>query len=348
MKRIVKSFLIVCVAAALSVEVHAQSALFEQAMQLFQQRQWAQAAAAFAECEKNDPGKTSALLYRGKSLLNLGQFDDAAAALESYQQTHAHSEDAAYLFAYVRFRQNKPKESLQLFTAAARLKNPTADDLKIVALDYVLLGDYDDAARYLEKSLALDPASIEARYHLGRVLYQQNRFDLAIAAFQEVLRRDPGNVKAQDNLGLSLEARNEIDAAIAAYRKAIELDDGLAVPEEQPYLDLGILLAKSNRAQEAIPFLLRASTIAPHHGTVHYQLAKAYVELNLLEDARREGEKAVSLDPGDSSDHYLLGRIYQRTGKSEQAKEQFRITERLIREKSSDPKSGMASGTGPS
>jgi tetratricopeptide (TPR) repeat protein len=348
MRAAANTLLILCATAVFALQSLAQSSSFETAMQLFQQRRWTEAAAAFAECEKNQPCNTAAALYRGKSLVNLGQFEAAATALEKYQETHPQSDDAAYLLAYIRFRQDKPKESLQLFTAAARLKNPTADDLKVVALDYVLLADYDDAARYLEESLAMDPANTEARYHLGRVRYQQNRFDLAIAAFQEVLRRDPDNIKAEDNLGLSLEAKNEVDAAIAAYRQAIKLDENLTIHNEQPYLNLGMLLAKSNRTEEAIPLLIQASAIAPDSGKAHYQLAKVYFDSNRFEDARREAEKAVTLDPNESSNHYLLGRIYQRTGKGEMSKEQFRITEQLIHAKAKSANaSGMASGMTP-
>jgi len=341
------TFLLLSAGVLIVVQLFGQTPAFDQAMQLFQQRRWAEAAAAFQQCEKNDPAVTTALLHRGKALVNLGQFEDAASSLESYRQTHPQSDDAIYLLAYIRFRQNQPKESLRLFTAAASLKNPTADDLKVVALDYVLLGDYDDAARHLEESVAMDPGNIEARYHLGRVRYQQNRFDLAIAAFQEVVRLDPDNVKAQYNLGLSLEARNEMDGAIAAYREAIKLDANLPVHDEQPYLDMGSLLAKSGRMEEAIPLLVRASAITPNSGKVRYQLAKAYFDLNYFEDARREAERAVSLDPGESSDHYLLGRIYQRSGKRELAGEQFRLTEQLIHSKGTGSSNGMASGMTP-
>jgi tetratricopeptide (TPR) repeat protein len=343
MRTTANAFLILLAAAMFVLGAYAQSLSYEQAMQLFQHHHWAEAAVAFAQCEENAPGKTAASLYRGKALVNLGKFEEAAAALGAYQASHPQSDDAAYLLAYVRFRQNQPKESLKLFTAAARLHNPTADDLKVVALDYVLLGDYDDAARYLEESLALDPENVEARYHLGRVRYQQNRFDLAIAAFQEVLRREPGNVKAENNLGLSLEAKNEVEAALVAYRRAVKLAENLPVQDEQPYLNLGALLAKSGHTVEAIPWLVRATEIAPRSGKTHYQLARAYFDLNRFEEASKEAEKAVALDPGESADHYLLGRIDQRSGKSDLAKEQFRLTEQLIHSKSAGS-SGMASG----
>jgi tetratricopeptide (TPR) repeat protein len=126
-----------------------------------------------------------------------------------------------YLLAYVLFREDKPKESLQWFTDAAKLRTPTADDLKIVSFDYVLLNDYVDAGHYLESALEMDPNNLDARYYLGRVRYQQDRLDDAIAAFREVLGRDPSNVKAEDNLGLCLEGKNQVDQAIAAYEKAI-------------------------------------------------------------------------------------------------------------------------------
>jgi len=310
---------------------------------MFHARRWSDAAAAFEQCEQQDPGKTDALLYQGKSLVNLQKFDGATAALETYAKAHPQSDDAAYLLAYISFRQDKPKESLQRFADAAKLKPPSANDLMIVALDYVLLADYSDAAHYLESSLKMNPDDVEARYHLGRVRYQQNQFDLAIAAFEEVIKRDPGNVKAYDNLGLSLEAKNQVDPAIVAYRKAIDLDQSAASRSEQPYLNLGSLLARSNRVEEAIPLLSRASEIAPKEFKVRYELAKAYFDSQHLDSACKQAEEAVKLNPKESSGHYLLGRIYQRLNRKEQASEQFRLTAALIHDKNASQR-GMATG----
>jgi tetratricopeptide (TPR) repeat protein len=314
------------------------------AMEMFRQRRWADAAAGFEQCEKQDPGKSDALLFRGKALVNLRQFESAESALRAYANAHPQSADAAYLLAFVAFREDKPAESLRLFSAASKANAPTANDLTIAALDYVLLNQYSDAAHYLELSLKLNPDDVEARYHLGRVRYQQNQFDLAIAAFQEVIKRDPENVKAFDNLGLSLEARNQPESATAAYKKAIEFDKAAASHSEQPYLNLGTLLSKSNRFDEAIPLLSRAGEIAPGEFKPHYELAKGYFDSSQWEPARRQAEEAVQLNPKDSSCHYLLGRIYQRLGQKERADEEFRRTAELIHDKNANPQGGMASG----
>ena len=301
------------------------------AMELFRARRWKEAAAAFAAAEKIQPGKTDALLYQAKALVNLGEFHAADDALHGFVALHPKRDDALYLLAYIRFRENQPKESLQLFTDAAQIKPPSADDLKVIALDYVLLNDYTSAARHLEEALRLDPANTEALYHLGRVRYQQNQFDQAVVAFREVLKREPDNVKAEDNLGLSLEGKDQVEVAILAYRRAIRLDRTSLVRSEQPYMDLGLLLTKLNKAVESVSLMEEAAQIAPQSEQVCRELGKAYFVVHRLEDAQRETERAVQLDPKDAAAHYLLGRIYHRLGKSDLATQHFNTTEELIR-----------------
>lgn len=330
-KRITIALVLLYCAMGCDALLFSQTGDFDQAMVLFRQKRWREADTAFAEAEKMQPGKTDALLFRGKCLFNLEQFNDADAILRAYISIHPQSEDAAYLLADSYFRENKPKQSLEQFTAAAKLKTPMAEDLKIVALDYVLLNDYRDAANYLEDALKMDPANIEVRYHLGRVRYQQNQFDQAIVAFKEVLKLDPGNVKAQDNLGLSLEAENQLDPAIAEYRKAIALDRAATAHSEQPYLNLGALLSKANKSEEAATLLVKAKEIDPKSSKIRYELGKAYFDLNRFEDSRREVEEAVRLDARNAPAHYLLGRVYQRTGKSDLAAQEFKLTDELMR-----------------
>jgi tetratricopeptide (TPR) repeat protein len=321
----------------------AQSDPCQKGSTLFHARRWAEAASAFSECESISPGKTDALLYRGKALVNVPDFAGAAESLESYVASHPTSDDALYLLAYTRFRQDKPKDSLDLLTRAAKIRAPEAGDLKVAALDYVLLNDYTDAAKYLELSLQMNPADAEALYHLGRVRYQQNKFDAAIAAFEAVLRQEPGNVKAQENLGLCLEAENRNQEALAAYRQAVDLDAQSAVRNAQPYIDLGKLLNTLDCPEEAAPLLSTALKIQPESPAAHYELGRAYFLAGKFDDARQQLETAVRLDPAKGAPHYLLGRVYSRMGKSEQAAAEFKVTEELVRQKNARS-GGMETG----
>ena len=319
----------------------AQTDACQRGNQFFYQHRWGDAAQAFQNCELASPGKTDALLYRAKSLVNLSDFSAAAASLDSYVAAHP-SDDALYLLGYVQFRQHHPKQSLKAFARASKLKAPQSSDLKIAALDYVLLNDYESAARYLEQSLKMNPQDAEARYHLGRVRYEQNQFDPAISAFEEVLRQEPGNAKAEDNLGLCFEAKNQNEKAIAAYRKAIEFDAVAASKIAQPYIDLGKLLNTLNRAPEAELPLSEGLKIEPDSAPAHYELGRALFLLGRLQDSQSQLVEAIRLDPDNSSPHYLLGRVYSRMGKSALAAEQFKTTENLIRQQNSKS-GGMAS-----
>ena len=176
--------------------------------------------------------------------------------------------------------------------------------------------------------------------------YQQNRFDDAIAAFEHALKLEPNDVRAQNNLGLSYDAENKNEQAIAAYRKAIALDQAANTRTEQPYLNLAVLLAKSNRQAEALPLLEQAEGIAPNSNKVRYELGKAYFDLGQLEKAQPELEAAVRIDPKSRESHYLLGRVYQRLGKTELAAQEFKITESLIRVHDAGA-GGMSTDPGP-
>jgi len=120
------------------------------------------------------------------------------------------------------------------------------------------------------------------------------------------------------------------------------MESASSLQSEQPFLNLGKLLTTMNRAAEAVPVLTQDAMIAPDSATVHYELGRAQFSLEHFEPARAQLEKAVALDPKNSSPHYLLGRIYQRLGKREQATQQFKLTEELIRQQNAKS-GGMAS-----
>lgn len=339
MKTVLKAIALVVALSAISAP--AQSYSWDRAMALFHQQQWESAADAFQKIELSFPGQTDAYLYAGKAFSNLNRFSDADAALQKYVVSHPQSYEALYLLAYVRFREDKPEDSLELSTRAAKIATPKADDLKIVALDYVLLKDLSSAERYLRQALAMHPQDPEMRYSMARVLYEENKFDLAVAEFKELLRLDPGNLKAQDNLGLALEGKGEMQAAAAAYRKAIEMESAAQPHSEQPYINLGALLNKLNDANGALPPLLRAAEIAPRSAKAHLELGRAYVSLDRLEDAQRELEESARLQPEEGAAHYLLGRVYRRLGNNDQAAKEFALTEEIIR-----TRRAQSSGTG--
>ena len=195
--------------------------------------------------------------------------------------------------------------------------------LKVVALDYVLLGDYVDADNWLTKMLAWTPNDAEGWYFLGRTKYNENRFAEAVDAFQRCLKLDPRNPKAEDNLGLSYAGLGRREAAAAAYQQAIAWQSGAALKNPGPYIDFGDLLLDENRDGEAVSYLLQAAEIAPRESRAHELLGKAYTRLDQLPKALTELEKAIELSPQNANLHCMLAPVYRKQGFADKAKIEF-------------------------
>jgi tetratricopeptide (TPR) repeat protein len=302
---------------------------YDRGLAAFRAGDYSTAADLFARVETALPGSTAALLYRSKCLIHVQDFAGAERQLRVYLNSHRASDEAGYLLGYVLHREAKPRESLEAYTRAAALKRPTADDLKIVGLDYVLLNDYPDAIHWLGKSVEMEPKNKDAWYCLGRAYYTQSRLAEARKAFLTVLDLDPRDVKAESNLGLIFESEAKPDEAIKAYREAITWQQANPHPNEQPLVNLGSLLTQQGRIEEAIPYLEKAAALAQNSGFCHLKLGVAYLRARQLGRARRELEQATQLEPDNAAAHYQLGRLYQAIHVPERAKVEFDRTKEL-------------------
>src|ERR1700721_394038 len=192
-----------------SCEASAQTDTYTRAVASFKTKDYRKAADLFTEVEAESAGTTDAMLYKGKCLANLGDFAEAEATLRAYLERHPESPDALAFLGFVLHRENKPQESLEFYNRAAKIEGPHADDLKIVALDYVLLNDLQDAVKWLEKCKAMEESNADCWYYLGRAYFTDGRFREAKPSFQMALELRPRDAKAEDYLGLILESENQ-------------------------------------------------------------------------------------------------------------------------------------------
>ena len=298
---------------------------------------------------REDPAQPDEVLSQARSLLQQGRVGDADRTVRQFLDKHLDSADGHFLLGHILFREvqasagaKEPapeesyeeqnasgpdvslreataKASLAEYTEGAKYRAPSAFDLKIVALDYVLLGDYVDADKWLTRSLQGNPKDSEGWYLLGRTKYNENRFEEAIHAFHQCLELDAKSVKAEDNLGLSYAGLGRTEDAIVAFRDAIAWQAPASVKNPGPFINMGSLLLDQNRSEEAIPYLRQAINISPRNSKPHELLGIVYSRLNQLENAQRELERAVELAPQSSSLHCMLGPVYRKQGLAQKA-----------------------------
>jgi len=304
------------------------------------------------------PKESDSLLTQAKSLAEQGRAVEAEPLARRALADNPASADAHFLLGYILFREiqqnagatggsagspsldasdsqkaiagadsnfteSRARASLAEFTEGAKYRTPGAFDLKIVALNYVLLDDYAAADKWLTKMLEWASNDSEGWYYLGRTKYNENRFEEAISAFQRCLKLDPKNIKAEDNLGLSYAGLGRAEDAIAAYQTAMAWQADASVKYPGPFIDMASLLLDQNRSTEAISYLHKAVEIAPSESKSHELLGKAYARLEQLPQAQAELENAIALAPQNLSLACMLAPVYRKRGLADKAKFQF-------------------------
>ena len=242
--------------------------------------------------------------------------------------TQPNSAELLYSLALVLRQEGKPRESLDTYTESARLRKPTADELRSVALDYVVLNDYEDAIHWLELAAQMNPDDADTLYALGRCYYSKDRFTEAGNMYERVLAIDPKHLKAEENLGLTYDATNRPENAEEALRKAASWADPNGT-DEWPFLDLGAFLLDQGRTEDSIAPLRTAIHIRPDCAPCHEKLGRALFATPDNTEAVAELEQATRLNPKDPKAHYELGRALRQAGQLERAKQEFSVSQKL-------------------
>lgn len=198
-----------------------------------------------------------------------------------------------------------------------------------LGMAYVAIGHPDWARPELEKLAQISPRNTLYLYWQGRLDYDRQDLPGAVSKFEKVIEIDSEFMKAYDNLGLCLEGMGKYEDAIRQYRHAILLNREHNANSAWPSLNLGALLLKLDRLEEAQPVLRESLQFDPNFAQAHYQLGVLLEKRNETTLAVEELNRAAVLDPADPQPHYALMRIYRLAGNLEQAKREVEIFQTL-------------------
>jgi tetratricopeptide (TPR) repeat protein len=305
---------------------------------------------AQAECDIPPPPTVSQTVVQ-KLPLNAKQRSALQAALDGH-----HYDTAEFLLAS-EIQQNPRSAQLLAFlgsvsflngnciNAAIAIKKAEAlnalenRDRFILAMAYVALERPNWARPEPEKLARSDQKRPLYPYWLSRLDYRDMNFESAATNAQRAIDLDPTFMKAYDNLGLTYEALGKLDEAIKAYQQAATLDQQENIRSPWPLLNLGALLLKVGRLNEAETDLRESLNCNPRFLQAHFQLGFLLEHEERIGEAIRELEEAIACESNYPEPYYALGRIYNRIGDEAKAKRAFSTFQELKELKSRDSKS---------
>lgn len=149
----------------------------------------------------------------------------------------------------------------------------------------------------------------------GAVAYTAGDYATALAQFQQAIERNPQDAESLSNLGQVLVRLNRVDEAIPYFQRALAI-----VPDRWTYqFNLARALGLLGRMDESIAAYRRAQQLFPDDYVTAFNLALALHKRGDEAGAVEQYQKAITLQPEDASFRLALGNSLLRLDKRAEA-----------------------------
>lgn len=284
------------------------------------------AITGFREALRQDPTLVGAWQDLGLALIKQARWSDAVETFAELTKRQSDSVEAAYFYALSLFNAGRVTDAERETRRALRLDAGTSAAHTLLGIILASRGGADaEAAESLTQAAAIDPASFDAHFYLGRVQYALHDYQAAASALRTAATLNPRHAEARFFLGTALEAAGESEAAMIEYQELVRIDPQSAIGQ----VGLGALLVKQGKTDEAIATLQRATALDPKIFEAHWALGRALALAEHFNEAIIALQAAVALAPERPDAHYQLGLALRRAGRTDEAAREFATVERI-------------------
>lgn len=301
-----------------------------------QQKDYKQAIAAYREALKQDKENVDAMRGLAQNLLNDGQTDAALSEFRMVQDADPQDPQASLRLSEIYRRQGKFDLAMENLKKAQAL---TQDSLEVSYNEAIILeaqGKYDDAATVLQKLVARTTAP-DGNYSAG----ERNNRALFLERLGNIYREAGKPMTAADTYRKIIDLGG--DEAARGYQELIDLyrdqkqwsdanrtaQEAVAkLPKDKNLkMALALQLADDGKSDQAIQMGKSLLKGTPEDRDTYIQLSQLYARLKRwkdAEDAVAQAEKLADKPEEKEYMQFILGSIYERQKKYEQAEQAFR------------------------
>ena len=156
---------------------------------------------------------------------------------------------------------------------------------------------YDEAARYYQDAVRMDPCNADALSGLGGAFVEIGRYDEAHHCFGSALEIDPGHPAALAGMGDLCMKMSAFAEAVNAYDAAISADPG----QRNPHAGRGEALKNLGRLKEASKSFTMALRIEPDDVTSLYMLGECMFAVGRTHDALHLFRRVHDMSPATAA-----------------------------------------------
>lgn len=284
---------------------------------------------SFREAVQKDPNLYGAWQDLGLLYAKQNRWNEAVEAFSELAKKQQNSVEAAYFLALSYFNAKKVSEAETEARRALRLDASAADAHTLLGIILAAKGTANaEAVESLTQAVALAPKNFDAVFYLGRLQYVSRDYQNSLKNLQTAVGLNPKNIEARFFLGSVLEALNESEKALGEYQEIVKLDEKSFYGQ----VGLGALYVKQGKLDDAVNALKKAVSIEKESFEANWALGRALVLQEKFAEGAETLQKAVNLQPTRTDARYQYAIALRRLGKTEEAKKEFDLVEKLNKE----------------
>ncbi|WP_087971524.1 tetratricopeptide repeat protein [Oceanobacillus rekensis] len=185
---------------------------------------------------------------------------------------------------------------------------------------YQAQGLFEVSEKKLLTAKQLSPGEIIIDFALGELYFSIGEYLKAINYYEKVKSKqnEVAHISIDDRLGESFAAAGEYEKALIYFK-----DD--ETENADKLFKHGVTAFQTDRNDIAIKAFEHVLEIDEDYHTVYYQLAKAYQEEGMMEEAFKTAKKGIERDAFNKELYFIAGSIAHQLGQNEES-------EKLVRE----------------
>lgn len=247
------------------------------------------------------PHRADARVGLAYGLLAQAHYDEALAQLDAVRQSGGEPASALICRALVLDKKGDPAQAVEALgrIGEADPAYPLAQQILGELLSRT--EDIDAAIEARRRAVAAEPENLDLRKSLGDLLQVLGRSEQAEEVYLQALEIDPNAWTVHNSLGTLYVRRADWRLALKAFRQAL-----VPEPRVEPLINLGVLLRRLGRLQEATRPLKLALELEPDNPKAANNLALTEADQGRLRDADSRLRQALASSPDAASIHSNL------------------------------------------
>jgi tetratricopeptide (TPR) repeat protein len=271
------------------------------------------------------PENTDVIFLMARVSMTQDYYEDAIPLLESGLKIAPQRADLHAALGESYFMSGKAEKAIDEFKTLIAL-DPSARSYTFMGLSYRHLGRFDEALKYFNQGLKLDPANPSCLFNIGYIQERQGSYAEADRLFQQALRSNPDFSEALLELANLRTREKKYAEAADLLRRYVKVSRDAATG----YYKLAMVERNLHQTAAAQRDLNVFQTLSKNSATgpVPYQHLFDYLDnrTRLSAQARSqlditELNEQIKKHPGQSQDLYLLAESYLKVGDITKARE---------------------------